>query len=105
MVLPVTSEYANVVHKTFKFLNSTEFRLHSFLGKVRRALDTHRESAVSVLAEGCYDGTQVFGLFIELERVELHRNVELGEEGIARVLGEDILDAWKRVDASMDHFV
>jgi hypothetical protein len=104
-MIPIFAEDADVVHKTFELLDSTEYRFHGFLSKIGRALDTHRQSAISVLAEGCYDGTQVLGLVVKLERVELHSNIELGEEGVARTLGEDVLDARKRIDASVNDFV
>jgi hypothetical protein len=105
MMLPVFAEDANVVHEAFEFFDATEYHLHGFLGKIGRALDTHRQSAVAVLAEGCNDGTQVLGLVVELKCVKLHCDVELGEEGIARALGKNMLDARKQIHTPMDHLV
>jgi hypothetical protein len=55
-----------------------------------------------VLAAWCNNGAQILGLIVKLEGVELHCDIELAEEGVARALGQDVLDARKRIHMLMD---
>jgi hypothetical protein len=65
----------------------------------------HWQAAVTVLAERGDGGAEVAGFFVKLERVELHRDVELGKGCVAGALGKDVLDPGERVNAATDDLV
>ena len=61
----------------------SKYIFHDLLSEVRRALQSHRQSIVFVLAKWSYDSAEVLAFIIELERIVLHTNVKLREELVA----------------------
>ena len=105
MLLPTWVETTNVIDVDVDFFNVPEDIFHDFLCKIGGLLDSHRESPISILAEGCVDHTQVFAVVVKLKAVVLHRKVQLGEKLVPGSLVQDVIDLGQRVDLALDQFV
>ncbi len=82
MVFPSVGEGTNVIDVDLCVLNVVKYIFHGLLGHVQRALEPHWQYVVSVLAKRCDNGHQIFGFFIQLKNVVLHRYVNLSKKGI-----------------------
>ena len=86
------AEARNVVDVNFDVLDGAKDSFHDLLGDVGRLGDAHGETAVAVETEGCGDGAEFLGRVVEFEGVELHADIEFGEESVTCSAGEDILN-------------
>ena len=80
MVVPIATEYSNVIDIEFNILDAIKNQVHFLGSDVRGLTDTHGQPAVAIEPEGSSKGAEVVGRLIEKKCVVLHRDIKFGEE-------------------------
>ena len=94
MRLPIFGKDTNVINVHLKIVGQIlEDLFHNLLSNVRRLVNTHRKLVITVKTERSCNGTQFLGRIIQLEGVELHRDVQLGQKLIPGSASKNVTNA------------
>jgi hypothetical protein len=102
---PRRTERLNVVNVYFCIVNVTQDILHDLLRKIRQLFDAHWQSIVSIVTVWSDDGTKVLRLFVELEGIVCHTDVEPRKVLVAGTLAQDVDDVRQGVNFALDELV